>query len=191
MLPSKLRTLTVLAAMTCCSGFVVRPLAAPIGTHPAPSHSQPHSVSLECCAGQDVANLPPVLANTVERFKIAPNNKLRYQQLLFLARNLVPMDDALQVEVNKVPGCLSTVFVHAEKCGDRMYYTGTSDAQLTRGLLALLIDGLAGCTNKQIQMIDASFIHTAGLAQSLTPGRNSGFVNMLALMKQKAAALSG
>jgi len=48
---------------------------------------------------------------------------------------------------------------------------------------------LSGNTAADIQKVDPQFIKVAKIEQSLTPGRNNGFLNMLRSMKQKALLL--
>lgn len=48
---------------------------------------------------------------------------------------------------------------------------------------------LSGNTAADIQKVDPEFIKVAKIEQSLTPGRNNGFLNMLKSMKQKALQL--
>ena len=48
---------------------------------------------------------------------------------------------------------------------------------------------LSGNTAADIQKVDPQFIKMAKIEQSLTPGRNNGFLNMLSSMKQKALQL--
>lgn len=133
----------------------------------------------------------PELDKIVTAFSRMPDEKLRYKQLMFLSQKLGPMQDSLKTAENKVPGCLSTVFVHATLDDDGLVqYTGDSDGLLTKGLVALLVRGLSGNTAEVIQTVEPNFIEEAGIAASLTPGRNNGFLNMLATMKNQAVSLT-
>lgn len=136
--------------------------------------------------------LPPALAKLVDGLASLPDDKFRYKQLLFWASDSSSdIEESLKTDENKVPGCLSTVHIHASLQDDgTVLFKGDSDAQLTKGLVTLLVKGLSGSTPEMIATVDPSFIKDAGIAQSLTPGRNNGFVNMLAVMKAKAASLS-
>lgn len=141
----------------------------------------------------DALRLTPELEMMTNAFGSIPDEKTRHKQLLYMASKLPPVDDAIRIPENKVPGCLSTVHVDCAleskegEGGDLVVnYVGDSDGLLTKGLLALLIRGMSGCTAEQINAVDPKFIQAAKISQTLTPGRNNGFLNMLAVMKKKA-----
>jgi BolA-like protein 1 len=142
---------------------------------------------------EDPLGLTKELRKLTDAFESIGDDKLRYKQLLYMAGQLAPMDDALKSLDNKVPGCLSTVHVHAAldetSQPPTVKYSGDSDGLLTKGLVALLVRGLSGNSAQQIQRVDPIFIQQAGISASLTPGRNNGFLNMLAVMKRQALRL--
>jgi hypothetical protein len=107
------------------------------------------TTSSDDTAGIDIdLGLTPELKRITEAFQRIPNEQLRYKQLLYMATNTEKtnnMPDTSKIPENKVPGCLSTVFVDGsaefnKEIGD---YTidliGDSDGLLTRGLVALLV----------------------------------------------------
>jgi len=130
--------------------------------------------------------LPESLAKIVERFKRRTNPKQRYEQLLWYAKRLEEMPEADKVPENKVPGCVSQVFITANLEDGKIWYRGDSDAQLVKGLVALLIEGLNGLTPSEIVQITPDFIQDTGLSVSLTPSRANGFYNIFQTMKKKA-----
>lgn len=87
-----------------------------------------------------------------------------------------------------VQGCVSQVWVVPEVKDDKIFWQADSDAQLTKGLAALLVQGLSGSEPREVANIDPEFIELLGLKQSLTPSRNNGFLNMFRLMQVRSVA---
>ena len=130
------------------------------------------------------------LDRMVEKLGSTADPKCRYEYVLWLAKKLEPMPAEQQTEAIKVKGCVSQVFVQGRLDQGLMRWQGDSDALITKGLLALLIQGLDGLTPEQVQSMDPAFIAATGLQASLTPSRANGFLNILRSMQQQARDLA-
>jgi len=130
------------------------------------------------------------LDQIVERLKGTADPKRRYEYVLWLAKKLQPLPDDFRNEAFKVKGCVSQVYVVGQLVDGRLHWQGDSDAAITKGLLALLIEGLEGLEPAAAAAIDPAFLADTGLQASLTPSRANGFLNILRMMQAQASALA-
>ena len=129
------------------------------------------------------------LDRMVERLGGTTDPKRRYEYVLWLAKKLEPFPTDQQTDDIKVQGCVSQVYVRGTLDDGVMRWQGDSDALITKGLLALLIQGLNGLSPKEVQAVDPAFIAATGLQASLTPSRANGFLNILRAMQEQARLL--
>ncbi len=134
---------------------------------------------------------PAQLDKIVQRFAKISDPKRRYEQLLWYAKKLENFPPEGKTPENKVSGCVSQVYITANLEGDKVSFQGDSDAQITKGLLAMLINALSGLSPVEIVQLTPDFIKETQLDVSLTPSRANGFYNIFKKMQQKALMLAG
>ena len=126
------------------------------------------------------------LFKLVEKLKNSEDPKRKYEYILWLGKKLKEPESNILISENKVNGCVSEVFVKASIHKGKLYWEGYSDALITKGLLAFLINGLNELTPKEVININKKFIVDTGLKASLTPSRANGFLNILLKMQSQA-----
>jgi cysteine desulfuration protein SufE len=129
------------------------------------------------------------LDHLVERLGSTQDPRRRYEFVLWLAKKLAPLPEEFRQEPYKVKGCVSQVYVVGQLANGTLHWQGDSDAQITKGLLALLIEGMEGLTPSEVAAIDPAFLQATGLQASLTPSRANGFLNIFRMMQAQAQQL--
>ena len=126
------------------------------------------------------------LFKLVEKLKNAEDPKRKYEFILWLGKKLKVPDSSILISENKVQGCVSEVFIKANYQKGKLFWEGYSDALITKGLLAFLINGMNELTPEEVVSLNSKFIEETGLKASLTPSRSNGFLNILLKMQSQA-----
>ena len=112
----------------------------------------------------------------------------KYQMLIDLGNDLEPLDAKYKTEQNLIDGCQSRVWLQADYKDGLLYFTADSDALITKGIIALLIEVLSGQSPKDIADADLYFIDRIGLRDHLSPTRSNGLLAMVKQIKMYAVA---
>ena len=131
-----------------------------------------------------------IQAGIIEDFEMFEDWMQKYEYLIDLGKELTPIEEKYKIEDNLIKGCQSRVWLHAEKQDDKIIYTADSDAIMTKGIIAILINVLSNQKASEIISADLSFIDAIGLKEQLSATRANGLVSMIKKMKLYALALN-
>ena len=130
-----------------------------------------------------------IQSGIIEDFEMFDDWMQKYEYLIDLGKELTPIEEKYKTEDNLIKGCQSRVWLHAEKQDDKIIYTADSDAIMTKGIIAILINVLSNQKASEIISADLRFIDAIGLKEQLSATRANGLVSMIKKMKLYALAL--
>ena len=126
----------------------------------------------------------------IEDFNIFSNWVEKYEYLIDLGKELPKIDDEQMVDSNLIKGCQSRVWLNAKKLNGKIIFTANSDAIMTKGIIALLINVLSNQSAYDITNADLYFINKIGLNEQLSATRANGLSSMIKQMKIYAIGLN-
>ena len=124
----------------------------------------------------------------IEDFEFFDDWMEKYEYIIQLGKELPLIDEQYKTEDNLIRGCQSRVWLHADYKDGKLFFTGDSDALITKGLVSMVVQVLSGHTPKEIADAEIYFIDAIGLRSHLSPTRSNGLLSMLKQMKMYAIA---
>ncbi|WP_234735575.1 SufE family protein [Tellurirhabdus bombi] len=126
----------------------------------------------------------------IEDFDLFDDQLDKTQYIIDLGKKLPPMPEQYKTDYNLIRGCQSKVWLHAEMQGDVVHFEADSEptAQISKGLVSLLIRILNHEKPEEVAKADLYFIDKIGLSSLVTSRRAGGLASMLKQMKDFAAA---
>lgn len=110
----------------------------------------------------------------------------KYLYIISLGEKYAQLPTEQKTEANAIYGCQSQVWIHVHIVDGKVHLSGSSDAAIVKGLVALVIIILKGLTPDTLLETDIKSIFTRlGLQQQLTPTRNQGLESMVKRVYQK------
>tara|TARA_B110000305_G_scaffold120505_1_gene135259 strand:- start:406 stop:822 length:417 start_codon:yes stop_codon:yes gene_type:complete len=137
-----------------------------------------------------MSTIQKIQAEIVEDFGMFDDWMQKYEYLIDLGNELAPIKEQYKTEDNLIKGCQSRVWLHAEHTQGKIIFTADSDAIMTKGIVAILINVLSNQAPKDIATAKLDFINEIGLKDQLSPTRANGLVSMIKKMKLYAIAFN-
>lgn len=133
-------------------------------------------------------------AELMDEFAFLDDWEDRYRHVIDLGKALSPLQDQEKSEETRVSGCASQVWLVVEpRASDApaIQIRGDSDAQIVRGLLAVLARLYTGMSPRDAAAFDAETVFSAlNLQEHLSAQRANGLRSMIQRIRHDASALS-
>lgn len=126
----------------------------------------------------------------IENFELLDNWEDRYRYIIDLGNELEPLEEKFKTEEWKVRGCQSQVWLLPSKEGDKLHFTGDSDAMIVKGIMFIVLTIFSNKSAQEIKNIEVGDIFAKlGLEEHLSPSRRNGLTAMTEKIKYYANIL--
>lgn len=135
-----------------------------------------------------IASIDEKQQEIVETFGFLNNWEERYEHMIDLGKSLPLIDSEYKTNDFIIKGCQSQVWMHAELKENRLFFTADSDAIITKGIIAILVEVFSGQSPMDIINSDIKFVDQIGIKEHLSPTRANGLMSMIKQIKFYAIA---
>lgn len=114
----------------------------------------------------------------------------KYEYIIDLGKKLPELEEKHKVPENIVHGCTSQVWLIVEKKDDKLYFKGTSDAVIVKGLVYIILNIFSDSSIEELKEVDMDIVYELGLSEVITPNRQSGVIGMIKKIKEYALSIN-
>jgi len=114
----------------------------------------------------------------------------RYQYVIDLGKELEPIDDAFKADAYRIHGCQSQVWLQPCRNENLISFKADSDAQITKGLVAILLRVFNNLPAADVATADLTFLDKLELKEHLSPTRKNGLDAMIRQIRLYATAIN-
>jgi len=134
-----------------------------------------------------MATVAELEAELIDNFNLLETWEEKYDYLIELGQELVPMDPTQKTEENRVKGCQSSVWFDITCKDGRLYFDADSDSLIVKGLVAILHQLLNGQPVESFADVNLTVFETLGFWRHLSSQRSNGLTAMVAHLRAAAA----
>jgi cysteine desulfuration protein SufE len=127
------------------------------------------------------------LQKLVELLAVTDDPQEKIALLVDRAAGAPPLAPSERVPANRVPGCVSIVWLTGELRGGRCHFRGDAESPVVRALVILLCDVFSGLPPGAIARSNLDPLDTLGLARNLSPTRRHGLAALQNAIRAFAA----
>jgi len=136
---------------------------------------------------KEVPTIEALSQTLLEEFLLFDDWIDRYQHLIDLGKELEPLDESFRTDVYKISGCQSQVWLQPCSDGDNVWFKADSDAQITKGLIAILLRVINHHRAADVVTANLTFLEELELKEHLSPTRKNGLDAMIRQIRLHAA----
>ena len=127
-------------------------------------------------------------AELVNEFKELDDWDDKYAQIIKMGRQLPEFPEEYRIDKNKIEGCQSQVWIHAELKDGKVVLQADSDAMIVKGLISMLITVYSNHSPDEILISPPDFLNEIGIDKHLSLTRKNGLGAMLKQIQMFALA---